>query len=912
MKKRALKTAVLAIEVFAIVVAVFAASFAFLHWRLGQGPVSLGLFLKSAEFAIERHWPAGFDATVGALELRRMDGRGLYQVLLEDVEVLDREGVSAASAPEVFVSFDLGDLLSGKIGPKDVLLDGAQIRIVRQANLNVEIPIVKQRGSAAKSGRSLPLLKGGLAKSAFQSAIVSNAEIVFFDVTSQRSWSAPDSEVRLVRTENGLEASASGAIEMNSVRAAFKATADYSKEKKLVRVTADGENFPVGDLLATFYGSEAMVVDAPVSGRANMVFTVDGDVLSSEFDARLGEGFLNVAGSRQKLTHVDLQTVFDPVSNEFSINRFDFDFESAKGSLLGDVSISFGQDIRKPESISFDLAAPEIMLSLQRSLPDDLPMQNLSLSGRYFVGERRLALDNLAAQFAGLSATGRLSVMRQKKTPGAPAPSPGVIADISVEGSLDPQRLLSIWPVHIANGARDWVRERLSAAEIDNLKFSMNLPPGAVAADGALPEDALTLTFNARDVRAAYVRGMTPLRNGSGSGILKGNSFTLNVTSARVGNVAIHKGEVSFPEFMPKWRPTYYRIKASGDAQDMLSILDEAPLSLLSKVDLKPDQFSGETVAVVEIMRPNKRDVAPEEYGYKGKATFENMAVSGLFGEFEISGAKGVVDLKTRSLSVEADASLASEAPINLVWTQNFYKEDGPSDLRLSGVFDSSTGDIFGLSTRQFLRGPVKFEASATGDLGAFETLNLSADFHDATLNVEALGWRKPANEAAAGALDMTFDQGGVSVNALSLSGESVDISGSLRFDLGGALQKADLRNFYLADAADLTIMADRDGTGVLAFTVVGPFLNAGAAVEQILEGTGGAGQGESFDWGGGVSLQARIDEIALRKGVIYRNGALDLRRNAERLQALDFSASGVDGRPVTIEMALKKVRNEP
>ena len=60
-------------------------------------------------------------------------------------------------------------------------------------------------------------------------------------------------------------------------------------------------------------------------------------------------------------------------------------------------------------------------------------------------------------------------------------------------------------------GARDWIEERLEKATIENLDFTMNLPPGAVAADGGIPDEAMTFTFDARDVKAHYVMGMTLL-----------------------------------------------------------------------------------------------------------------------------------------------------------------------------------------------------------------------------------------------------------------------------------------------------------------------------------------------------------------------------------------------------------------
>ena len=68
MKKRAAKTALIVLELFALLLAVGAAGAAYMYWRLGQGPVSLDLFGPSAVFAIERQLPAGYAVAVGAPE----------------------------------------------------------------------------------------------------------------------------------------------------------------------------------------------------------------------------------------------------------------------------------------------------------------------------------------------------------------------------------------------------------------------------------------------------------------------------------------------------------------------------------------------------------------------------------------------------------------------------------------------------------------------------------------------------------------------------------------------------------------------------------------------------------------------------------------------------------------------------
>ncbi len=908
MKKRAAKTALIVVEIIAILIAVAAAGAVFLFWRLDSGPVPLNVFKPSIVFAIERRLPEGYAVEIAGVDLTRAAGevrrRREVIVSVSGLRVLDSDNKEAASAAEIFCVFDFGDLISGKVGPKTIIASGAKFRIVRNENQFVELPAVQPRKKKSVSNILSPIFDGRILKSAFERAEMPNAEIAFFDAASGRSWLAPAANVSLHRHDGRLEASLDGALNMGVASASISARADYAENSGVISVVAEGSNFPVGDILTMFYGEKAGVLDAPVTGKAVISLSPSGDVLQSSFSARAGEGTLNLGGVNAPVSFIEWETGFDPSRNEFSLDRFAFDINGSGGELSGAVAISFGDDLRKPERIVFDLEAQSLIIDAKEALPEPLTVNSLSLAGGYEVARRRLSIASLQSEFLDIAAKGSLSVVVPGRDDGAARPSPAVTADIAIDGALDPQRLMKAWPKGVAMGARDWIEDRVEAATIDNINFVMDLAQGAVGEGGGLPDEAMALSFDVHDAKAYYDKAMTPLTGASGSGIVRGNSFLLKADRARVGDAAISEGEVEFPVFIPKWQPTYIRFTAAGDADVLLGIIDQQPLSLLSKIELSPDQFSGAARAQIEIMRPNKRDVAQEEYRYAGTATFKNMSVSDLVGDVELSDAKGTVDLKARSLTVKADASL-SDAPINIVWKQNFFDEDGPSNIAVAGVIDSSTGDLFGIPSRQILRGPIAFSANAVGELGAIETLDIVADFSGAALRVDALGWRKPADIPAAGDIQIVFEQDIVSIDKINILGGGVEINGKLTFAEGGVLQSVDLPRFYLADAADLSLTAARDASGALAVTATGEFLNGAPMVEQVINGPPAGANDASFDWGLGVSLSARIERIMVRGGVEYRGAALDLRRDATQLQALDFSAFDQFSAPLTVSMTL-------
>ena len=910
MKKRAAKTALILLEIAAVLIGIAGAGALFLYWRLGQGPVSLNLLAPSAEIAIRRQLPEGFSADIQGVTLVRTDRRSAVDVIVSDLEVTRDDETTVARADDIKFLFDFGDILRGKTGARTVSVSGSQFHIVRNENKTLEVPGV-QRKPRRMSPSFTSFLRGGVLRSAFERADIVDAQITFLDAASGRRWVAPAAKLEIRRDDDDLFATLDGAIDTGDAPAALIASGHYNNQSGVISASVEGKKFPVGDILTMFYGDSAGILDAPVTGKAVFSLAENGEVLASNFTARVGNGTLKVGALERDIEFIDWHADFDPDANAFAIENLSFEIGGSRGAISGDVAIALADDKRQPERILFDLSSSELVLAAENFFSVPLTTTNVRLRGGYQLSERRLSLTELAAQFAGLAATGQFSFDLQEQDATGMRPSPGIVANIDFANAIDPERLMQVWPLGVAMGARDWIEDRVENATIDNIKFEIDLPAGVVAEGGGLPDEAMALSFDVRDARVFYVKQMTPLTGGRASGVVRGNSFRLEASNAKVGDVAIPSGEIEFPTFIPKWEPTYYRFVAVGKSEELLGLIDQNPLNLLSKIQLSPDQFVGNARAEIEIVRPNKRDALPEEYRYSGKATFEDMTVTDIVGDIELVDAAGAIDLKARSMKVTAAAQL-SDAPINIVWDKNFYAGDGPSEMTLSGVIDSSTADLFGIASRRFLRGPISFSAKAVGEIGAIEALDVEADLERAALTIDPLGWRKAADVPATADVALSFANGGMDVNKIDVRGDGVEVDGALSFAPEGLLLSAEFSRFYLADAADLSFTATRDPAGLLDITALGSYLNGAALAEQIVNEPSGSGGGDDFDWGLGVSVTARIESFALRNGVEYRDASFDLRRDAERLQALDFSGFDHNGPPLTVSMSLTGAETGP
>lgn len=899
MKKRAGKAALLVFEIVAILGAVIAAGLGFAYWRVQQGPVSIAAFRPSLELAVERRLPEGYDAKIGEIVLERREGE--FALGLGDLEIFDNKGDPAAAAAEANLRFGLETLLNGQIGPRLVDIKGAAFYVVRNENQNLKVPVAQARSRRSLFRSSAGMVENRIMQSALETATMRDARIVFFDEASGRSWTSRNASVEIVRTLSGLKATVFGNIDLDGAGAFFHADADFNEASGEIDLDVAGENFPIGDILSMFYGERARVVDAPVSGSANLKVATDGDIKTSVINAMIEKGVLTLAGNPVPIEKIEWRAEFNPETDRFAIEEFRYDVAENRGVISGAVWLTFGENLRDPRQVNFDLTASDVVLALPARLPAPLSVGKSEFKGRYDIAERALSFDTLMAEAVGVRAAGELALIAPRRD-GDSRLSPGVTAELTIDGSLDPERLLKVWPLGLAMGARDWIEDRLDAAVITDIEVAANLAPGAIGPDGKMPDEALDIRFSITDAKAIYVNQMPPLTGASGSGVLRGNSFCLTADRARVGDISITKGELHFPEFIPKWQDTFIRFTADGRSKEMLSILDREPLLLLSKINLEPGQFAGDARAEIEIIRPNKRDALPEEYRYSGLAKFENMQVSGLAGEASLENASGTVTLKPRSLRVDGEALLA-DAPVDIVWLQNFYTEDGPSEFNFASTLDSSIADLFGLSLRQYVRGPVAVNVKALGSIGSFDSATMTADFAAAGLSLDLLGWRKPAGAPTTARVALEFGQDAVNATEFLLNGEGVSIAGSMRLENGG-LQSATFSNFQLSGAADLALLMARKPQGALEITATGPYLNVGPAVEKSLGSTSEREQGASGIWGPGIDVTARVDMLEMRNAVRYQDASLDLWRDSDRLQALDFSALNDNGRPLKVTLS--------
>lgn len=886
---RGAKAVLIALEIAGALLALAAGLAVLLFWRLQSGPVSLALFTRSAEFAVERALPADHRVRIAEATLARGGARGDYQLSLDGIRIDGPDGARLADLSNVTLTYAVDDLVHGQFGPRNILMVDPTLRIVRGGDRRFALDYAEDRPPHPQTNVFELLTGGPVFRGAFESAELLGARVYFQDVASARVWKADAAVARITRRNGGYSAQLEGVFDIEGEPAWLKLDAAYLETTGLITAAVDVREAPVGDLIEMFYGAGDLSLAAPLTGSASIILTRSGDVVSSRLAGHVGRGALRVAGHETQVESVDVIANFDPRRNQFDIERFIFDIGGSSGAFSGDLRIGFDGDALSPALIEITAKGRDIVVAAAELLPEPLPVSRLDAAIVYDARSRRLSASSFSADLLEVTLEGGLSL-----TLGAVQNAPAMTAEIAVLGALDPQRVLKAWPYDLADGARDFVETRLPRARIDNVRFSLDLPADARQPGQPMPDEAMRLTFDIAEATAIYAETMTPLTRAGGSAVLTGNRFHVTGMRGRVGDVALSEGEIDFTALSPRGRPVYYRFTAAGSARAMISVLDQPPLEVLKSADMEPQRFiDGEARARVEIMRPNLREVPQSDYAYSGRATFNNLSIAEFYRGIDITSATGDIELTTQSMVVNGEAALGG-APVNIEWRQQFYAPRDRSDFKVSGVIDSTTGDIFGVATRQYLRGPVTFTAAAKGDLGSLSSLRVDADFTRASLNIDALEWTKPEGEPTRGDIDVAFVGETLDVRTISLVGESVSLSGGATFDVTGLLHAANFGQLRFKDSADLTLALSRTRGGSLDVVLTGEYLNAGPMLRALVE-AGGLAPDEN-DRTQPLSLRARIDSLEMRGGAMFSDASLDFARSADAIQGFSLSARAQSG----------------
>lgn len=696
-------------------------------WRLAQGPIDLGGWSDQVRAAlVDDSAPVrfSFDGMVLAWEGFHKGADYPLDLRLSDITITDPAGRRLVAAPAAHLTFSLAGLMLGRIVPRAIEVDHAQIAITREAGgaLNVGWGIGTD-DSNEPGGIDLRQLREQLGRPAssdhgrsrglfdqIQRAHFRNTEVTLRDRASGLVVRTADLNVDVVRAGTGhIRGLVRAPLSVGDQRVGLTMQADWAVgadarvELTLTSIRPAG----VGALppeLAFMAG-----IDVPVSVAATAGFDPGFKPNQLRADIRIGQGEIQVGQGRV------------PVRS-------------------GTIALSGAPDAITVTRGHFDVA----------HTPEGNP-EIVDIGGTVVHKADRLS----ASLTLGLS-------------------------------QIDVADLPRLWPLGIGGGARPWVVEHVTAGMATHAAGSFVIEADDALHDVVVTKatgelDGTNGTFTWIDNVPAVEQTEFHLH------LVDPDTLDIRVPSAhqRVRNGAdllIGDSQMRITGLSLRDQIAVIRAQVAGPVASALALLKEPRLHLLSTHPIALKTGGGDGSTTLDFQFPLENKLQMDDVRIHADAHLSKVRL------LDVAGGQGLDDgvfdlaIDKDGLSLKGQASVAA-VPVTLDGTMDF--NPGPADqvvqkIAMTGQPDAAKLDAAGLHVSDFLAGPVPLTVVLIERRGGDGSVAINGDLTLATLAVNPLAWSKPSGSIGSASATLLLSHDRLTkIDKVSLRGEGLGVSGS-------------------------------------------------------------------------------------------------------------------------------------
>jgi hypothetical protein len=696
-------------------------------WRLAQGPIDLGEWsdrLRAELIDDSAPVRVSFDGMFLAWEGFHKGVDYPLDLRLSNVTIADPAGRRLVAAPAAHLTFSLAGLMLGRIVPRAIEVDHAQIAVTREiggaTNLGGDVAETDtpesgpldlrrfweqlSRPASSDHGRSLGLLDQ------LQRAHLRDTVVAFHDRESGLVVQTSAMDLELVRARTGhvrglLRAPMSFGDEQTDLTAEanWSAGSDVRLDVKLTSLTpARIGSLPPG--VAFVAG-----IDVPVSLTATVGLDTSFRPREIQADFRLGQGQIRVGQGSIPVRSGAVALSGTP--GEITITRGHFDLAQSSESSPEIVNVG-GIVVHKADRLSASLTL-------------------------------------------GL-------------------------------GQIDVADLPRLWPPGVGGGARSWVTEHVTGGMVTRGRGSFVIEAddalhNVVVTKATGDLDGSNGTFTWIDNVPPVEQTDFHLR------LVDPDTLDIHVSSAhqRIRNgadVLVRDGQMRITGLSLRDQVAVIRVQVEGPVSSALTLLKEPRLHLLSAHPIALKTGGGDASGTLDFQFPLENKLQIDDVRIHADAHLTKVRV------LDIAGGQGLDDgvfdlgVDKDGLSLKGQGTVAA-VPVTLDGTMDFTP--GPPDqivqkIAMTGQPDATKLEAAGLHVTDFLDGPIPLTVVLIERRGGSGSVAINGDLTLATLVVDPLAWRKSSGNIAAASATLLMSHDRLTkIDKIVVRGDGLLLSGS-------------------------------------------------------------------------------------------------------------------------------------
>ncbi len=870
----------LIIEVLAFLAFAVLAGFGFLAWRLSQGPIDLEMIRPQVEKSLTEA-RGGQPVKIENLVLEWVRERNRVEAIAKGFTAMDKSSHVAFRAERAMIALDAGALATMQFRTRQLRLENGKASVVRSKDgvwTLADMVLAKEPDASDKPFDPVrdinwPTLatpiRALISAGDFESVELSNFHLDVNDLKSGSTWSAdPVSGNWSARREGvalNLDAKLTGALagEPNQIHIALESDGPVTRASgKLTLLGVD----PMSIAKMFGYTGDAVSSGLPASATFAVAATEKGGLQSTKLSLSGVKGVVKIGDDITQIRDLAFDAAYDPATKQVTLETLKVDSDKLAGEFKGtlDARAIMAGDTTRPTP--FRLSGVSFKLGLTPMFEAPWPFESAEIEASLSPDLKRVTIASVKAVTGGLSAAGSGEVWFEGE---GEAVQLGVKLSAVGTGKITPQQVTDFWPVHLGQGAREWVKARIPQGTATKAVFTVNWPPGANA-KGFLPDENLALEFTVADATVKFLDDFPPVTGVSGVGHLKGNSLTIDVSSGALGAWQVDEGRIVLPRFAPGGSMMDVQVSGRGGLTELMRVLDKSNLHVGERYGLMVDQMTGTGSIDVHIQRA-MGDEKNDNVLYTVTGGFVSAAVPDLVGDFGLANSNVNFELTQKGIALNGSGNFGP-APVSFEWKEGVEKGEVQSELVAKARATPDLLNAFGLAARNIMQGEAAVELTATGSGGRdFSSIAANVDLTHSQLELAEFGWSKKYDAPAQGAFRYGKASDGASILTGDINADGLQLSGEGRMDAAGVFQAVDIERIFSRNTVDLHGTLNRKADGGYRLALNGPFFDASPWMDTVLDLSGNSDRGAKSAGGAEdasppFDLQLNTDRLRLRE----------------------------------------------
>ncbi|MCE8420551.1 DUF3971 domain-containing protein [Rhodovulum sulfidophilum] len=762
-------------------------------------------------------------------------------VRLGGVTLTDAAGREVLRLPRAEARLDARALLGRRLEVSHLALTGAEVTLRRGADGRIDLAL-GGTGAPLGIGGSLAEILDQIDRSfdapalaPLRSVSVEGLALTYVDARADRTWRVENGLMTLDQTAEAVVAQA-----FFSLRGAGAVASEFAfgftsfRGSPAARLSAGFSDVPSADIATQSPALAPLaLIEAPISGAMRSEIDESGRIGDLTAALEIGQGALTPPGGAAPIRFDSAQSQFtyDAREGRIELSRISLDTAALRLAGKGHADL-VAPGGGWPEALVAQLRFGEVGLD-----PDGLFETPAAFPGGAL--DIKISLDPFEAQIGQLVLSDEEGSYRAS---GRVRALPGgwdltMSADLD---SIDHERLLALWPVGMAKGARDWLSANLQGGVLYDAHLGLRRSPGGPS--------RLALGARIRDAVVRFLPEFPPLRDGRGYLAIEDRRLTVSAEGGRVdapegGPVTVAGSTMEIPDLAADPVEAVFALKTEGTIPAALSLIDLPPLTLARRAKLPAHPAEGRARMAVGLRLPLIRDLPIEKVGYRVAGVLSDVVSETLVPGRRLSAPR--LDLRADDEEVSVSGAAALDGvPLRARWSRAMT---GSAASAITGTVELSerANKAFGLGLPEgSLSGATR--GTFTLDLapGAPPKLDLSSDLTGLGLRLDAVGWSKPA--ARAGQLTLEARLGDTpAVERLSLEAPGLSAEGQVSLRPGGGLDTARFSQVRLGGWLDAAVTLTGQGADrPPAVAVTGGSADLAAMPQRFGAGGGGAVDG--------------------------------------------------------------------